>query len=242
MRNSDEFRYFVWPFVRSVFTAMKYALWLLVLCSVVAMTPDSSAQWWGYGGYGGYSYATTPGMGYAIGMSDMVRSAGMATLATSQAASTFEDARSKNFDNRIKYAQTYMELQRMQASYRDELRAQREANRKPPLTSEQLYRIAQQGVPKPLSVNELDPVTGQIAWPVLLRDEAYTSYREAAEDFYTGRATNPSDFTYESYINFQHATADCLALLKSRLKEYKADDYIRAKKFIDSLAHEAKKS
>lgn len=217
---------------------MRSAILLLSTVMLLAICGSSaSGQYYGMPGfYGGY--ASTPGEGAAMGMSAMVRAAGMASLTTSMAASNFEDARSKNIDNHIKYAKAYDERQRLVKAQRAEMQAEREAKRKP-LTSEQMYRWAQQGVPKPLSASQLDPVTGAIHWPVALRDDPFKSYRESTEMFFHEAIANPQSFSYDSYHQIQEAGTDCLAQLKSHIKDYRPDDYIQAKKFVESLTYAA---
>jgi hypothetical protein len=208
----------------------------LSLFMLLALACYGSPAWgqYGYGWPGMYGggYASTAGEGFAIGMADCVRSAGMATLMTSMAASNVEDARSKYIDNQMKATQGYIERQRMLQSYQTSLR-------KPPPTSEQLYRLAQQGLPKSLSASQLDPVTGAINWPVVLRDDPFDSYREGTQTFFHDAVTNPQTFSYDSYHQLQQDSSDCLGLLKSRIKEYRPNDYIEAKKFVESLTYAA---
>lgn len=187
---------------------------------------------YGYPGFYGGGYASTAGEGFAIGMADCVRAAGMATLMTSMAASNVEDARSKYIDNQMKATQGYIDRQRMLQSYQSSLR-------KPPPTAEQLYRLAQQGLPSALSASQLDPVTGDIKWPVVLRDEQFDSYRESTQNFFHEAVANPHTFSYGSYNQLQQGSSDCLALLKSRIKEFRPNDFIEAKKFVDSLTYAA---
>jgi heme exporter protein D len=214
---------------------MKNALWFSVVGVILFAIPrESSAQYFYYpfGGYGGYVWAAEA---YTRSMAMIVQSAGLGNLRTSEAAINYQTARSQELDNRTKAAQTYYENRRMIKSYRD-------AERAPPPTAEQLYRFAKQGIPKPLSANELDQVSGDISWPVVLRGDDFASFREVTEQFYHNRAAGSTDVTYDSYAQFQQAVADCQSLLKSHIKEFKADDYIRAKKFLDSLAYEARNS
>jgi hypothetical protein len=219
---------------------MKRTVWILVVgVAVVLGAPrEGAAQYYGgyYGGFGGY--ATTPMEGWAYGMAACVRSAGMYNAMTSAGAKNLAEAQSIALDNRRKATEQYYEEAQRRADYQEA----RKANRKPPPTAEQMYRWAKQGIPKPLNSNELDPVTGAITWPILLQDEAFADYRSAAEHFYTSRATGSSGSTYQLYADFQQASAEGQSLLKSRIKEYKPDDYIRAKKFLDSLAYEARSS
>jgi hypothetical protein len=220
---------------------MKRATWSFVIgVAVVLGAPREPAAQYYYGGYyGGYGgYATTPMEGWAFGMAACVRSAGMYNAMTSAATKNLAEAQSIALDNRRKATEQYCEEARLRAEYQEA----RKANRKPPPTSEQMYRWAKQGIPKPLNSSELDPVSGAIIWPIVLQDDAFASYRMVAEHFYTSRATGSSGATYDLYASFQQASAEGQSLLKSRIKEYKADDYIRAKKFLDSLAYEARSS
>ncbi|OYV80961.1 MAG: hypothetical protein B7Z73_18655 [Planctomycetia bacterium 21-64-5] len=230
-RRADDADYFLRE------TTMRLAALLLLTLTVSVGHVSSAFGQYGFWPYGGY--ATTPGEGAAMGMAAMVQSAGMATMAagkaaesTAQAASTFEDARSKYMDNQIKYTQVYTERQRF-------LQSQREAKRRPPPSAEQLYRISQQRLPKTLSPSQLDPVTGAISWPVVLRDESFDSYREAAQKFFHDTVANPQTFSYDSYSQVQEASGECLALLKSRIKDYRPNDYIQAKNFVESLTYAA---
>ncbi|MGH7139490.1 MAG: hypothetical protein ACREHD_27405, partial [Pirellulales bacterium] len=135
-------------------------------------------------------------------------------------------------DNTVKATQAYLDRKRMLASYQASLR-------KPPTSQEQLYRMAQMGLPKSLATDQLDPVTGKIAWPVVLRDEPFASYRETAQKFFHEAVVNPQTFTYDSYNRLREASDECLAELKSRIKSYRPNDYIQAKKFVESLTYAA---
>lgn len=211
---------------------MRSATLPLLAATIVVCAAPLGAQYWPYGGY----YATTPGESYAMGMSDLVRSAGMATLMTSQAASTGEDAISKHLDNTVKYTRIYEQRMRAVQSQRAERRAK---THKPPPTSEQVRRWAHQGVPKPLPSSQLDPVTGAITWPVLLRDGHFASYRKSTQKFFSDAVAHPETFTFDSYQGLEEASNDCLAQLKSRINDYRPNDYIQAKNFVSSLRYAA---
>lgn len=203
---------------------------LFSLAAIIIACPASAhAQYgWPYGGY----YASTPGEGAAMGMAAMVASSGMATLMGSKAAVNVQEAGSIYIDNTVKATQAYIDRKRMLASYQDSLR-------KPPPSEEQLYRMAQIGLPKNLGANQLDPVSGDIAWPVVLRDEPFASYRDTAQKFFHEAVANSQNFTYDSYSQLRESSDECLAELKSRIKSYRPNDYIQAKKFVESLAYAA---
>lgn len=167
-----------------------------------------------------------------MGMAAMVTASGMATLMGSKAAVNVQEAGSIYIDNTVKATQAYIDRQRMLASYQASLR-------KPPPSAEQLYRMAQVGLPHTLGAEQLDPVTGAIAWPVVLRDEPFGSYRETAEKFFHDAVANPQTFSYGSYNRLREAGDECLKELKSRIKRYRPGDYIQAKKFVESLTYAA---
>ena len=205
---------------------------LLVLLLACSTSPAWGQYGYGFPGFYGGGYASTAGEGFAIGMADCVRAAGMATMMGSVAASNLEDARSKYIDNQMKATQGYIERQRMAQSYQASLR-------RPPPTAEQLYRFAQQGLPRSLSASQLDPVTGDISWPVVLRDDDFDAYRDSTQQFFHDAIKNPHTFSYDSYHQLQQQSGDCLAMLKARIKEFRPNDYIEAKKFVESLTYAA---
>lgn len=197
--------------------------------TVVIYPASAQAQYgWPYGGY----YASTAGEGAAMGMAALVTSTGMATLMGSKAAVNVQEAGSLYIDNTVKATQAYIDRQRMLASYQGSLH-------KPPPSAEQLYRMSQMGLPKSLTTDQLDPVTGDIAWPIVLRDEPFTAYRETAQKFFHAAVAEPQTFSYASYDQLREASDDCRAQLKSRIKSYRPNDYIQATKFIASLGNAA---
>ncbi len=183
------------------------------------------------GGYGVSYHASTYEEGVQRGFADVVRSAGDYNLRNSQAAINYEQARSDNLDNRLKYTQTYFEMRQLNKQYRAA-----EAGPKP--TSEQLFQIAKDRAPSRMSTSELDPLTGDIAWPVLLRDAPYDPYRTQLEALFQQRANRGSTGS-ANYQQIKQTAAAMEAELKSRLQQYPSGDYIQAKKFIEGLAYES---
>jgi hypothetical protein len=213
---------------------------LIVLSGLLVMTGEQQALaqpgWYG-GGYGGYGYyhAATAGESYQRGFADMVRSAGIANLYNSQAALNYEDARSKDYDNRLKMTETYYTQRRMNQQYRS-------AERGAPATSEQLFRWAHRDVPRALNSYEFDPLTGRINWPLVLRVPSYDDYRALIEQFFRMRAETPQNLNLGNLMRVQEAVENWLYSLKSDINAFKPNDYIRARKFIESLGAEADKT
>jgi hypothetical protein len=188
-----------------------------------------------YGGYGIYGggHASTAAEGFQRGFADVVRSAGQYNLLTSEAAINYEEARSKHLDNRLKATETYFEMRRINKSYRDSQRKARPSN-------EQLQRIAAMGRPDRLAPTELDPVSGTINWPLILRDEAYRSLTAKLQDQFAQRAERSGVIGHEAYQAIQQTVDEGLALLRSNAESYRPNDYLQAKKFLESLATEAR--
>lgn len=201
------------------------------LCAILLLlgVPVSfaQAQWGGWGG--GYSYhSSTLEEGIQRGAADVIRSQGMANLMNAQAAGQFEQARSQYLDNRLKATQTYFEMRR----YNTEAR---QAARATPLSLEQYVRLARDQAPDPLTATQLDSLTGNINWPALLRQAEYQTLRERLDKLFQDRANG-----YVNFSEIQQACQDFNAQLKANLTKYTPNDYISAKKFLDSLAFAAR--
>src|SRR5262249_12952924 len=134
-----------------------------------------------YGVYGG-GHASTAAEGYANGVGNVMQSAGIYNLQTSEAAINVEQARSMNIDNNLKGTQTYFEMRKINT-------AARKAEAPPGLTTEDSWRIAQSNLPKRMSAMELDPVTGKIYWPMMLQAPQFEPYRTQLDKLFLQRET-----------------------------------------------------
>lgn len=131
-------------------------------------------------------------------------------------------------DNRLRWTETFFEMRRINKAARA-----REAGPRP--TMEQIVKYAQMQRPRNLSSLEVDPVTGDITWPLLLADPIYSEYtqllqanfRQRADD---GRITNQKQIT---------AVRDTINEFKFELKansaNYPAGEYGKARNFLESL-------
>jgi hypothetical protein len=162
-------------------------------------------------------------------MADMVRSTGVRNLLNSMAARNFEEARSRNLDNRIKATQTYFDRRRYNREYRG-------AERGPRPTSEQLFRVAKENAPARLSPSELDPLTGEINWPSILRAEPYDQYRKQIDELFAERVRQQGGPVKPIRDKGERMRAELLG----RIGDYTPDEYLNAKKFIDSLLYETR--
>ena len=177
--------------------------------------------------------ASTAAQAAAMGMSDLVRSAGSYNLQTSEAAINYTQAESQRLSNQLQGAQNYYQMRNMYESYEKQQAT-------PGLTSEESWRLAQENLPKRLRPNQLDPVTGQIYWPMLLQDPRYDKYRQSLDKLFRERETTHGGGGYDLYVETQQATDALMAELRKNLQQYSGTDYMQMKNFIESLAYESK--
>jgi hypothetical protein len=183
---------------------------------------------YGYGGYGwgGYGYGGTAGGNYLQGMSQVIRAQGQYNEQTSRAMINYEDARTKYIDNRKKWTETYFAM-------RDENRAKQAEKLERGRYSPEVHALAaESGVPKRLSSEAFDPITGKLAWPELLLAPEYEQTRIEVEHLLELHASAGSS----DAIRLQNAVQQMIFLLRSNIRELPTNDYIAARKFLDSLA------
>jgi hypothetical protein len=218
---------------RAVITAA--AICLLITAQVRAQVGVGVGVGGGYGVpfYGGGYHASTAAEGYATGMGNLVSAAGSYNLQTSQAAINLETARSQNLDNRLKGTQTYFEMQKINT-------AARKSTESPYMSSEDSWRYASMSAPKRLSATQLDPVTGKIYWPLVLRDPRYSDYCKQLDQLFVMRENSHGGIGYETYQQVEGLIKSFMADLQKNINDYDADAYLKARSFIESLGYEAK--
>ena len=218
-----------------------------VLVSIVVAAAFVQAQTYGPGDgssrrpyyppryYGGspYSYhSSTAAEGAARGMGEVIRASGQYNLATSKAAVNLGEARKKQIENNEQWTSTYFQMRDINKQHRDAELKRRRGN------PEDWIRYAQAGRPKPLSSSELDAVTGDIHWPMLLTAKNFDAQRAELQSMFTARAYNgvlgAEDFSKTSRLIDQ-----MIATLKDGIGDVPAQQYITAKKFLESLAYAA---
>jgi hypothetical protein len=96
-------------------------------------------------------------------------------------------------------------------------------------------RLAREMAPDPLTATQLDPLTGTVSWPAPLRLPQYEAFRQRMDRLFQDRATG-----YLVYGEIQQAVQQFEAQLKADIMKFQPDDYIVAKKFLDSLAFAAR--
>jgi hypothetical protein len=179
----------------------------------------------GYGGYGGYTSGTAAGSALT-GMASVISAKGDYNLSTSAATVNMTQAQRNEIQNRQLYTDTYFQM-------RATNRAAREAERGPP--------PARDGVPKPLTTSELDPVTGQLYWPNLLRSESFDPDRAEVDQLFAKRSSY-GELTYSEQRKARNALYAMFDQLKAQIQEVSMADYIVNRKFLNSVLYTAAKS
>jgi hypothetical protein len=187
----------------------------------------------GRGGYGwGYGGGGTAAGSYMNGMANVVRSAGYANVMNSLAAQNYEQAYSQDLDNRLKATNTYFEMRRVNTAARAEERG-------PPPTAAELAHYAEAAAPKRLTSSQLDPVTGELNWPLILSDGRYAKQRETIDQLFGQRQSNNGGGVAD-YRAINDAIEAIRAALVKNIKEYSPPLYLESRKFLDSLQYEAR--
>jgi hypothetical protein len=175
--------------------------------------------------------ASTVGESYARGMSDMVRSAGAANLMNSEAAGNYEAARSQYLDNRMQATDTYFQMRAKNKAYRA-------AEDGPRPTSEQLFRMAKAKAPSRLSPSELDPISGSVVWPTVLRDAKFSSTQEKLSAMLAYWAEHNHQLTLNQFEQLDSTIDQLTEELKKVVKDVPPNVYNAGRRFLSSLAYE----
>lgn len=207
------------------------ALMTLAASSAQAQSYGYAYPWWA-GRYQPH-YSSTWQEGIQRGHADVIRAWGEWNYLTGQGRVFNEEARRKYIENSVAALQARYERKRINAEYRESV--------KPPrATKDEMVRFAAMNDPKRISAHELNPVTGEIHWPAALLGQEFAECREAMDDIFANRG--PVDFGARSET---HADACLVAeqmtnILRSQIDDMDNGQWIAAKKFIASLAHETR--
>lgn len=183
------------------------------------------------GGWPGSYHSSTAAEGRLRGMGDLTRSKGQANLDNSAAAINYSVARRSEIENHREYTSAYFDMRAANRQARAEERG-------PRTTMEEAIRFAQAGMPKPLSPGELNPVSGQISWPSFLRLDSFGDDRAEVDSIFAQRAATGA-IGADDFMKVRSASNAMIAELKKQVREIPPDQYMIAKRFIESVAYEA---
>jgi hypothetical protein len=217
--------------VRSTGRLSRLFVVTLVVIVMAAIAVPATAQWGGFGYHRG-GYASTAGQGAAYGMSEMMRAQGYENLKNSEAAKNWEEVKTLEIQNRMRWTETYFEMRKTN-------REARAAEAGPAITHDQAIRMAKMGAPPRLVSTQLDPVTGHIEYPMILQDDIFAPYREELDKLFAKRASTGGSISFGEFQEIQSTVSSFTEALKEHVTKYPAGEYGRARTFLDSLRHEA---
>jgi hypothetical protein len=198
--------------------------------------PFSAHDGWGdYGYYHSYRPASTAMGDVMRGAAEGIRATGEAVRNGSEAAVNLGVAKKLYIENDYQAAETYFEKRRLWAENNAYMRGA-------PLSQEQLRQIARDAAPERLSILQLHPMTGDINWPAALLRPEFEQARMAVEDVFTNRTVSNTGMGSTTESAVARLTRNMQARLLSQLRddELTTNEYLAAKSFLRSLAHETR--
>jgi hypothetical protein len=205
----------------------------LAWVAAAAVGGVAQAQWGGGFGFNRGGYASTAQQGADYGMSEVLREQGAKNVDDSEAAKNWQEAKTLNIQNKLRWTETYFEMRKVNT----EARA---AAAGPPVTQEQAIRMATMAAPARLGSTRLDPVTGHISYPMVLTQDVYKPYRDRLDHLFAERAASGGSLRYEQFQDIQMTVSQFIDALTKRVNDYPAGDFGSARTFLNSLAHEAR--
>jgi hypothetical protein len=206
----------------------------VLLTMGIALAPAGivCGQWWGWGDAPSW-HASTAGEGYARGLADMMRSAGVNNLLNSQAAIYQEQAQSAALDNDVKYAQAYFDRRQIRDAYMADRRNRRSQ------TTEAAFR--QEPAPaQRLTSAELDPVTGELFWPAGLSGPAFQQVEAQLGEVFAARAKSPASFGPEQSRQVRALIGELRQALRAQVNQIPSQQWVEAEGFLRRLDQEAR--
>lgn len=212
------------------FVSVRALAIIAALGSVSLITERCEAMW---GGGWGMNWSSTAQEGADRGLAAVVRAQGYANLQNSEAAKNWEEAKTLEMQNRLRWTETYFEMRQVN-------REKRADEAGPSVTQDQAIRLARMAAPSRLPSTQLDPVTGHIEYPLVLTSDIYKSYRERLDTLFAQRAASGGSIRYDDFKAIETTISQFIETLQQHVSEYAAGDYGRARNFLDSLMNEAR--
>lgn len=196
---------------------------IVLASSLLLVIPGDAAAWRWYRGN-----STAARMN---GLAHIIRNEGRAERAVSQARINNEEARSRFIDNQKKWTETYFAKKEINQAYVDKQMSKQRTARDNYLANRT------SAAPQRLSLSQLDQATGEIAWPDGLKTPNFDASRKKLEDLFSLRTRSLVTSTLSADIR---TTADTMrGELRKHMDKMATNEYLAARKFIDSLAWEA---
>lgn len=183
--------------------------------------------------WGGWGYhSSTYEEGVLRGAAEYQRATGEANLYNSMAAEHYESARQAAIENKKFAADTYFAMRKANQEARDAARPKR-------LTVDQYADIAMRSAPSALAAQQYEPMSGKLAWPDVLMSKQFDADRKAIDDAFRSRDADDGGKGSNFAAHIDRLTSRMEADLKANIDQLNPMDYMAARKFLGSVAHEA---
>jgi hypothetical protein len=163
----------------------------------------------------------------------MMRARGDYSLLRARARVVRAEARRYEIENRLHLVDAYFQAKERNRAYRAKLR-------RPRPTPEEWARHIEASKPERLSPSELDSITGEIQWPLLLQTDRYAGYRGELEALFAQRARS-DQLSPATHFQIDRTTKALLEAMKKQVWRVPPMDYAAAKRFVRSLAYEVRR-
>jgi len=194
-------------------------LWGSAAQAQIAISPVAVSGWGG---------GQTAEGAYLQGAANVIQAEGLYNVNTAQAMIEYEQARGMYLTNRRKATENYYAGKELHQAVEAQ---KRERNK---TSTEALTLAAQSSVPARLESSAFNPQTGKIVWPKALLDNQFNMKRSEIEKLAQSRTQTTGK--PETVKKIKAATVEMTSILKSNITRMSANDYMQARKFLDSLA------
>lgn len=182
----------------------------------------------------GYGYGYRPhGYDYRYGVAELVRAKATANVLNAGARTQHLHADRLEMDNSVQFLATRLERKQINSETRfGHLHARGEQVRQQKLATEAI--VAQSPTRR-----AVDPVTGQVEWPILLRSSYYQKARGPVDLVFHQRSV-VGQINPDHYLPLRDWIERIERELKANVAYYEMDDYLEAKAFLRNLVDEAR--
>lgn len=186
-----------------------------------------------YGGASAHTgyHASTALEGFTRGLADLARSQGVANALDAQGQVSLSIAEKQFIENRGKRIQQFWDARQL---WREQTAMERGPRHGPDFYTK-LSRIE---APARLTPAQLDSISGRISWPILLRTDTNLAVRAELERLFVNRSVN-GGMSAEEYLQVSRLTAILINDLQNSVAALPPQQYVVAKRFVQSLAFEA---
>ena len=146
---------------------------------------------------------------------------------------TLQQVRSAALDNNLKAAKTFYEKRKLHAEHKSQ------NTRKRP-TQKDVTRYSQASAPVRPASYELEPARGTIYWPDVLLEEEFADCRIRLDGLFGQRKVGASVSGSNVSRQVLTATTQMREKLRSKIRQMTPVEYMAARKFLESLAHEVR--